>query len=73
MQDFLTWAMAPNLGLKKIPLFRNLSSEDWFAGLFIWTFYTSLEYVQPWEYTPEGKPAERVIRSWFLEGGRAGR
>ena len=57
-------------------LFRNLLPEKWFAGLFIWTFYTDLRWTKPWEYSPEGKPAEAVIRRWYrgrgLEGRRGG-
>jgi len=46
-------------------MFRSFFGEGWFAGLFIWRFYTSHLYMNAWEYTPEGKPAEEVIRHWF--------
>lgn len=47
--------------------FRALLDEPWFRGFFIWRFYTYSLYVNPWEYSPENKPAEEVLRRWFSE------
>jgi hypothetical protein len=46
-------------------LLRTFAPEPWFEGLFVWRFYAGDDGIPPWEYTPEGKPAEAVLRDWF--------
>lgn len=48
-------------------MFQSIAAEPWFAGLFLWRFSTDPSSVEDWDYSPEGKPAEAVIRSWYGE------
>ncbi len=47
-------------------------NEAWFGGLFWWKYYTALEGGGPHDidFTPFGKPAERVIAERFLPRAR---
>ena len=42
-------------------LYDHLDGDPWFAGMFIWRFYTQRATVRPWDYSPQGKEAEEVI------------
>lgn len=42
-------------------LYDHLDGDPWFAGMFIWRFYTQRATVRPWDYSPQGKEAEQVI------------
>lgn len=46
-------------------LFGAFRDEPWLKGLFVWRFHTDMRYVKDWEYCPQGKPAETVIRVAF--------
>jgi len=48
-------------------MFQTFMAQEWFAGVFLWRFYTSTEKLGLWEYSPEGKPAQEVIKRWFLQ------
>ncbi len=45
--------------------------EPWFAGLFVWRYYASLDDVSQedaWGFSPHGKAAERVLEQAFHWG-----
>lgn len=46
-------------------LFECLGGRSWFDGVFIWRYYTDPGSVEPWDYTPQGKEAEKILRSAF--------
>lgn len=37
----------------------------WLAGAIIWKWHSEAENSRPTGFTPQGKPAERVLRRWF--------
>ncbi|MEM1000794.1 MAG: hypothetical protein AAGN35_27320 [Bacteroidota bacterium] len=51
--------------------FESFWDKDWFAGVFLWQWYTnhaSAGGEDNSDYTPQNKPAEKVIREWFSKG-----
>ncbi len=48
--------------------FEQFWGEEWFAGVFLWQWYTNDARSggeRNSDYTPQNKPAEALIRSWF--------
>lgn len=37
----------------------------WFAGAVVWKWHPDTDDQRPTAFTPQGKPAERVLRRWF--------
>ena len=56
-------------------LFQNLSPQPWFAGGFIWkwfglnSYYRRINSKTNTGYTPQGKPAEKVLKKWYAKFG----
>ncbi|NVO84127.1 glycoside hydrolase family 113 [Hymenobacter terrestris] len=54
-------------------LFETFWHKPWFKGIFIWKWYPGLQPDGPArrhaDFTPQHKPAERVMSQWFLKGG----
>lgn len=51
--------------------FRALWDRPWFAGVYVWKWHPTIPAGEPNPYlgfTPQGKPAEEVLRRWFREG-----
>lgn len=49
-------------------LFDELWAEDWFAGGFIWKWFTAYDKVggvDNAQFTPQNKPVEDIIRSYY--------
>ena len=49
-------------------LFKNLWEHDWWAGGFLWKWFPNGQGHEGYpekDYTPQGKAAERVLRSWY--------
>ncbi len=49
-------------------LFQSFWDETWFAGGFLWKWYPNHQKAggeQNNDYTPQNKPAEKVIRKWY--------
>jgi hypothetical protein len=49
-------------------LLESFVPEPWFAGLFVWRYYASLDDVSQedaWGFSPHGKQAERVLEQAF--------
>jgi hypothetical protein len=49
-------------------LFEQFVPEPWFAGLFVWRYYASLDDVSQedaWGFSPHGKQAEKVLEQAF--------
>ena len=46
-------------------MFQHLGGRSWFCGLFVWQYHPDFDRAAPWEYSPRGKPAEKVIESQF--------
>lgn len=48
--------------------FRTFWQEEWFAGSYVWKWHPAAEIPQgvsnP-EFSPQGKPAARVMRRWY--------
>ncbi len=42
--------------------FDTFRRESWFNGFFIWRFHTDTRYIEDWEYSPQDRMAEEVIR-----------
>lgn len=42
--------------------FDTTRDEEVIAGFFIWRFHTDMRFVKDWEYCPQGRQAEQVIR-----------
>ncbi|NVO33001.1 glycoside hydrolase family 113 [Hymenobacter lapidiphilus] len=53
-------------------LFETFWPKPWFKGIFIWKWYPGLQPDGPSrrhaDFTPQHKPAERVMSEWFLKG-----
>jgi len=48
-------------------LFRNVCPQPWFDGLILWSWQIE-RADNPYrarDFTPEGKPAEGIVRNWF--------
>ena len=48
--------------------FRTFWHEPWFAGVYVWKWYPAtarLREAANRGFTPQGKPAEQVLRHWF--------
>lgn len=47
--------------------FLSLEKEDWFIGGFAWKwhFFERSDRVRTTSWTPQGKPAEKVIAKWY--------
>ncbi|TAE37927.1 MAG: hypothetical protein EAY79_08725 [Runella slithyformis] len=50
-------------------LFREVWQQEWFAGGFVWKWFlhapTYRRNHEPDPYTPQGKPAEVVLKKWY--------
>ncbi len=48
-------------------LFRALWDKPWFEGVHLWKWYSSTgrQRNRSADFTPQGKPAERVMERWF--------
>jgi Glycoside Hydrolase Family 113 len=42
-----------------------VAAHDFFAGLFLWSFYTNPSTTASWEYAVQGRPAEAEVRRGF--------
>ncbi len=42
-------------------LFKAFNDKPWFAGTFVWRFYSDAENILDWEYALQGRPAEAVL------------
>lgn len=49
----------------------TMMPEPWFAGALVWKWHPEGEGRRLTGFTPQGKPAEAVIRRWFLRAGRS--
>lgn len=52
--------------------FESFWDKDWFAGVFLWQWYTNHEQaggLKNSDYTPQNKPAEKLISEWFGKNG----
>jgi hypothetical protein len=47
-------------------LMEIVRSREFFAGLFVWSFYTKPTLAAPWEYAVQGRPAEAALRRAYL-------
>ncbi len=49
--------------------FRMLADQSWLAGIFWWQWMPDPQHGGPTDtgYSPHGKPAEIVLRSWFTK------
>ncbi len=45
--------------------FSTVGRADWLAGAIIWKWHPVSEGDRPAGFTPQNKPAERVLRRWF--------
>jgi len=45
--------------------FSTVGQAPWLAGAIIWKWHPAAEGNRPDGYTPQGKPAEQVVRRWF--------
>ncbi len=45
--------------------FQTFWSEPWFAGFYWWKWQSQLRRNSERDFTPQGKPAERVLRNWY--------
>lgn len=43
-------------------MFDELAEHPWFHGMFLWRFYTKRSTIKPWDYSPQNKPAEAIVR-----------
>jgi hypothetical protein len=46
-------------------MLKTFAGEEWWAGVFVWRFYTDPAAVPAWDYGPEGREAELVLRNAF--------
>ena len=45
--------------------FSTMGPAPWLAGAIVWKWHPAAEIEHPTGFTPQGKPAERVLRRWF--------
>jgi hypothetical protein len=45
--------------------FSTMDRAPWFAGAIIWKWHPRASRQRPTDFTPQGKPAERVLYRWF--------
>ncbi len=43
----------------------TMEGAPWFAGAIVWKWHPDTNDQRPTAFTPQGKPAERVLRRWF--------
>lgn len=50
-------------------IFKSFWDKDWFFGFYWWKWPTYLEYGGPNnnDFTPNGKPAEKVVAEWYAK------
>lgn len=48
-------------------IFEGIQNQDWCKGIFWWKFPSYIEYRggENRSFTPNGKPAEEVVKKWF--------
>ena len=49
----------------------TMRETSWFAGAIVWKWHPRAARQEPTAFTPQGKPAERVLYRWFNGGGRS--
>jgi len=49
--------------------FSTMDRAPWFAGAVIWKWHPRASRQRPTAFTPQGKPAERVLYRWFTGAG----
>ena len=47
----------------------TMRDTPWFAGAIIWKWHPAYDDNRPTAFTPQGKPAEAVLRRWFTDTG----
>lgn len=47
--------------------FRTFWKKDWIAGGFLWKWYADESEVKPTDFSPQGKPALEVIKTWYAQ------
>ena len=47
----------------------TMRDSPWFAGAIIWKWHPAHDDNRPTAFTPQGKPAERVLARWFTGTG----
>lgn len=52
---------------------ETMTPEPWFAGAVIWKWHPEGEGYRTLGFTPQGKPAEEVLRRWFHREASRGR
>jgi hypothetical protein len=46
--------------------FHKVWSQDWIAGVYFWKWYPHPpKHLTAGDFTPQGKPAEEVLKDWF--------
>ena len=45
--------------------FSTVGQAPWLAGAIVWKWHPAAEVEHPTGFTPQGKPAEAVVRRWF--------
>ncbi len=50
--------------------FQTFWNQSWFAGAHFWQWRMHPKQINTADFTPQGKPAEEVMRKWFLGGGQ---
>jgi hypothetical protein len=51
-------------------LYESIWDEEWFAGGFVWKWYPDIKSaggINNSDYTPQGKPAEKIIKQWYTK------
>ena len=46
-------------------IFRVFAGEPWWQGLCVWRFYTDPSAVPEWDYSPQGREAEAVLKDAY--------
>jgi hypothetical protein len=49
-------------------MFRTLWDRSWFKGIFVWKWFPGFDTSRSDSdrgFTPQGKPAEEVLRRWY--------
>lgn len=49
--------------------FSTMSETSWFAGAIVWKWHPASTDRDPTAFTPQDKPAERVLSRWFTSTG----